>query len=257
MERIDRIEAGIIELQKSHAETEKIIMAGFTRLQKRQEKTDEQLAKTDAQLAKTDAQLAKTDAQLAKTDAQLAKTDAQLAKTDAQLAKTDAQLAKTDASIQALQKSHAETEAQVKETSRILSNIGFNLGIVAEEYFYHAMVDRPVLGGITFDTVEANIKSRTKTAEDEFDIVMYNGDSIGLIEIKHKVHPSDLVTLTTQKVQNFRSLFPDYKDYKIYLGIAGMSVPEEVAKQAQSKGIAVLRQKGEVTEISDKHLTAY
>ncbi|MDX2195523.1 MAG: hypothetical protein NW207_03810 [Cytophagales bacterium] len=215
MERIDRIEAGIIELQKSHAETEKIIMAGFTRLQKRQEKTDAQLAKTDAQLAKTDAQLAKTDAQLAKTDAQLAKTDAKL------------------------------------------WSIGVNLGHTAEEYFYYALVDNPMLGGITFDTVEANIKSRTKTVEDEFDIVMYNGDSIGLIEIKHKVHPSDLVTLTTQKVQNFRSLFPDFKDYKIYLGIAGMSVPEEIAKQAQSKGIAVLRQKGEVTEISDKHLIAY
>ncbi|MDX2196544.1 MAG: hypothetical protein NW207_09010 [Cytophagales bacterium] len=182
------------------------------------------------------------EAQL-KTDASIQALQESQAKTDAQLAKTDAQLAKT--------------EVQVKETSRTLSNLGFNLGIVAEEYFYYAMVEKPVMGGITFDVVKANIKSRTKAVEDEFDIVMYNGDTIGLIEIKHKVHPSDLQTLTTQKVHNFRLLFPDYKDYKIYVGIAGMSVPEEVAKQALDKGIAVLRQKGDVTEIVDTHLTAY
>ncbi|MDX2196837.1 MAG: hypothetical protein NW207_10495 [Cytophagales bacterium] len=187
-----------------------------------------------------------------------------LAIIEANMIKIQEAQAKTDASIQALQKSQAKTDAQLAKTDAQLAktdaklwSIGVNLGHTAEEFFYYAMVEKPVLGGITFDTVDTNIKSHTKTLQDEFDIVMYNGDSIGLIEVKHKVHPSDLHTLTTQKVQNFRLLFPDFKDYKIYVGIAGMSVPEAVAKQAHQKGIAVLRQKGEVTHIQDSNLKAY
>ncbi|MDX2196834.1 MAG: hypothetical protein NW207_10480 [Cytophagales bacterium] len=232
MDRLAIIEANMIKIQEAQLKTD----ASMKALQKSQAKTDAQLEKTYASIQALQESQAKTDAQLAKTDAQLAKTDAQLAKTDAQLAKTDAQLAKTDAK---------------------LWSIGVNLGHTAEEYFYYALVEKPVLGGITFDTVDANIKSHTKTLQDEFDIVMYNGDTIGLIEVKHKVHPSDLETLTTQKTKNFRLLFPDYKDYKIYVGIAGMSIPEEIAGQAQNKGIAVLRQKGEVTEINDTHIKAY
>lgn len=204
MDRLDRIENAIIELQKSHIQAE-------------------------ARQAKTDLQLAKTDEQLAKTDAQLAKTDAQLAKTDLKL----------------------------KETATILSNIGINLGHTAEELFFYALEANPVLGNIKFDEVQSNIKAKTKNIQDEFDIVLYNGDSIGLVEIKHKVHPNDIQKLLTQKVKNFRILFPYYATHKIYLGIGGMSVPKEVADIASNYGIAVLRQKGELTEIKADKITAY
>jgi len=163
-------------------------------------------------------------------------TGAQLAKTDAQLAKTDAQLAKTD---------------------KILSGLGINLGHTAEEYFYYAMEDKKQMGGIQYQDIEQNLKSKTKKLEDEFDIVLYNGDSIGIIEVKHKVHPSDIQKLISKKAENFRILFNDYKDYKIYLGIAGFSIPKEVDDEARRNGVAVLRQKGNVLEMDDNNMKIY
>ena len=156
--------------------------------------------------------------------------------TDAQLAKTDAQLAKTD---------------------KILSGLGINLGHTAEEYFYYAMEDKKQMGGIQYQDIEQNLKSKTKKLEDEFDIVLYNGDSIGIIEVKHKVHPSDIQKLISKKAENFRILFNDYKDYKIYLGIAGFSIPKEVDDEARRNGVAVLRQKGNVLEMEDNNMKIY
>jgi hypothetical protein len=205
------------------------IERAIEKMQTRQLQIDKQLAKTDAQLAKTDIQLAKTDAQLAKTDAQLAKTDAQLAKTDAKL----------------------------KDTSKILSNIGINLGHTAEEFFFYSLEENKKLGSILFDEIQMNVKAKVSKVQDEFDIVLYNGNTIGLVEIKHKVHPNDIENLATKKVDNFRILFPYYANYKIYLGIGGMSIPNNVAETAKKKGIALLRQKGQLTNIEAETMTAY
>ena len=178
-----------------------------------------------------------------RTDAQLAKTDAQLAKTDAQLAKTDAQMAKSD--------------RKLERTVELLGNMGRNLGSVAEEFFYEALNEKKVLGNIKFDEIKSNIKTKINKTEDECDIVMYNGNSVGIIEIKHKVHPNDLVTLYTKKLENFRSLYPTYKNHNIYLGIAGFSIPAIVEAEAHKRGIAVLKQKADIAIIDAKNLKAF
>ena len=191
MSRIDRIEKGIIALQKS------------------QRKTDRQLAKTDAQLAKTDAQLAKTDAQLA-----------------------------------LLISRQEKGEEQLLETRRIVSGIGVNLGDAAEDFFAHSLQENKVLGDIHFDSIAFGLHSQKGKIQDEFDIVMYNGDSVAIIEVKHKVHPADLDTLMKKKLPNFRALFPRFSDMHCYLGLAGMSFPKSLVESAEKAGVAILRQKG-------------
>jgi len=171
------------------------------------------------------------------------RTDAQLAQTDAQLAKTDAQLAKTD--------------LKLKETAQHLSNIGVNLGHVAEEFFYYALKNKPELGNVKFDSIALNVFSNNRKLQDEFDIVLYNGDAIGIVEVKHKVHPKDIEKLKTTKLGNFRQLFPQYAGHRFYLGIGGSSIPSMVADMAKADGIAVLRQKGDVAEIEADNLVAY
>jgi len=190
MDRLDRIEAGILALQESQT-------------------------RTDAQLAKTDAQLAKTDAQLARTDEKL------------------------------------------RETNRIMSNIGINLGSVAEEFFYYALLEKKTLGNVAFDDIRYNVFSKTKKLEDEFDIVMFNGNSVGIIEVKHKVHPNDIEVLKSKKLRNFKLLFPDYADSKFILGVAGMSIPADTAKLAKEEGMVVLRQKGDLLEVDEDAIKWY
>ena len=174
------------------------------------------------------------------------KTDRQLAKTDAQLAKTDIQQAKTDVQLALLIAQQKEGELQLAETKRILSGIGINLGDVAEDFFGNTLQEKKMLGDIQFDAVALQLKAHKGKVQDEFDIVMYNGHAIGLVEVKHKVHPSDIEKLVSAKLPNFRKLFPQYADFDFYLGIAGMSIPNTAADLAEKAGLAVLRQKGEV-----------
>jgi len=150
------------------------------------------------------------------------------AKTDEQLAKTDAQIAKTEALM-------AETTAQMKSTDETLKRMGIhlggitdNIGMTTEEYFYNSLYDNPKLGKINFDSISKNIHTKTKRLEDEYDIVMYNGDCIALIECKYKAHENDVRKLIDKKVGNFRILYPDFKDYSIYLGIASFSFYPEL-----------------------------
>ena len=199
------------------------IERGIEAIQRCQLETAEQMKKTDAQITKNAIQLAKTDMQLAKTDAQLAKTDAQLAKTDTQLA----------------------------ETKRILSGIGINLGHAAEEFFAHSLQKSKRLGKEKFDAVALQLKAHKGKLQDEFDVVMYNGSSVALVEIKHRVHPLDVEHLITRKLPHFKALFPAYEKSDFFLGIGGMSIPQEVAEMAEEAGIAVLRQVGNVLMMND------
>ena len=160
--------------------------------------------------------------------------------------------------------SQAETTAQMKSTDETLKRMGIHLGgisdsigLSAEEYFYNSLQTKPVLGGFKFDNIEKNIHSRKLRLEDEYDIVMYNGDCIALIECKYKAHENDLRKLMDKKVSNFRELFPYYKDYKIYLGLASFSFYPELEELAKQNGVAILKQKGELLEVEAENLKVY
>ena len=162
------------------------------------------------------------------------------------LLKNMTRLDRIERGIEALQLSQLKTDSQLAKTNRILSGIGINMGHAAEEFFAHSLQEKKTLGKVRFDAVALQLKAHKGRVQDEFDVVMYNGESVGLVEIKHKVHPADVEQLITRKLPNFRALFPKYADAVFYLGIAGMSIPGEVAEMAENAGIAVLRQKGDL-----------
>ena len=202
--------------------------------------TDNELKEIFAKLAL--AQL-ETEAQFARTEEQFARTEEQFARTEAQFARTDAQIAKS--------------EAKQDRMGLNLGNISNNNGYSTEEYFYNSLLDNPMLGGVEYDKIKKNVYSVTKKLEDQFDIVLYNGNCIALIECKYKAHENDLHKLIDKKVANFRTLFPDFEDYSIYLGLASFSFYEELETLAKQKGVAILKQKGDVVEIEAKNLKAY
>jgi hypothetical protein len=87
--------------------------------------------------------------------------------------------------------------------------------------------------------MDTNLARKNKKIGDEFDIVMYNGKSLAIIEIKYKAHVKDVERITAQKLPNFRALFPQYAEYPVYLGIG------------------ILQQKGGVMEADTSHIRAY
>ena len=195
----------------------------------------------------TDNELKELVAGLAVSNAELVlmskETNAKFAETEAQMKETSAQMKRTDATLERM--------------GITLGNHTNNSGSITEEYFYNSLKTKPVLGGVKYDLVDRNIKGNVLKARDEFDIVMYNGDSIALIECKSKAHETDLRKLIDNKANNFRTLFPDYKDYKIYLGFASFSFYDELTEIAKENGVAILKHTGELAEIEADNLKAY
>ena len=119
-----------------------------------------------------------------------------------------------------------------------------NIGSVTEEFFVNALNKKPVINGITFDTVSKQLNGRSNGIQDEFDIVLINGTCVFIIEVKNKAHKKDIDCLINKKSQNFATLFPHYKHYKAYLGLATFCIDDELKSYAISKGITVLQQQG-------------
>ena len=138
-----------------------------------------------------------------------------------------------------------------------LGGIGNSNGAFAEDYFATVLREKKQFAGLKFDEVEVNMKSKQGAIKDEFDIVMYNGTAVAIIDVKYKAKAEDLETMVQQKVSNFRRLFPFYAGHKVYLGIAGLSFNEYVYARAKKLGIGILKQKGDTIESDTSFVRAY
>ena len=182
-------------------------------------------------------------------------------KTDKELDKFLAGIIVSSAELKEMQKKNelqfARTDKTLERMGITLGNVTNNIGSITEEYFFNCLIEKPVLGGVKYDKVRRNISGVGLKSEDEFDIVMYNGDSIALIECKNKAHKNDLMKLIEKKAANFKDVFPNFKDYKIFLGLASFSFYPELEEMAKENGVAILKQKGDVVEIEADNLKAY
>jgi hypothetical protein len=164
-------------------------------------------------------------------------------------------LAKTD---RYLSKKFAETDRLIKANSREIGGISKSNGEIAEEYFTNSFIKNLHFAGQEFDSLTSNLNKKiTKiNLQGEFDIVLYNCTSIAIIEVKYKAEKNDLEPLLL-KPPVFKRLFPEYRNFKIYLGLAGLSMKKEVEMEAEKLGIAVIKQVGKTMIIHDEHLKVF
>jgi len=180
---------------------------------------------------------------------------------------TDRRMKETDRLLKNVAASQEDTDRQMKKTDlRInalaseLNGISKSNGDFAEEYFNNAFENENLIfAGMHFDYLKNDINlSNPKSGkrDEQFDIVLYNEESVAIIEIKYKAGKNDIHDII-RKAEAFRSWFPEYADHKIYLGLAGMSFLKNTIKDAEDKGIAIIRQRGDKTIVNDKNLIAY
>jgi hypothetical protein len=168
------------------------------------------------------------------TDEQMKQTDEQMKKTDEQMRRTDEQMKRTD--------------EKLKKMGIHLGNISNNQGDVAEEFFYNSIKSNPTLGGIAYDFTEKNVTRNKGDVEDEFDMVLVNGNDVAIIETKYKAHHNDLERLIHNKYENFKKLYPEYREYNHHLGLASFYFNDDLKKEALKQGVMVLQRKGDVVE---------
>jgi hypothetical protein len=151
----------------------------------------------------------------------------------------------------------ADTNKTVKAVSLQMGGMANSNGDSAEAYFYNALGDTMQFGSQHYDIVEPDVRRTINGVRDQFDIVMYNGTSIAIIEVKYKADLDDFDALVTKKVKNFRAFFPQYSGHQVYLGLGSMSFDAKVIAHARNLGVGILEQKGGVLETDTANMRAY
>ncbi|WGK69335.1 hypothetical protein P0082_00320 [Candidatus Haliotispira prima] len=242
---------GIAESRKSQAKADLEFRESMAKLQESQAQTDLQMRESQAESRKSMAEFRKSMAEFRESEA---KANSEFRE---QLRESQA---KSDLEFQKLQKFQAETGLQIREMGRRvddvakqLGHIGINTGDFAEELFWSSLKANPVLGGTLYNRVVRNVWD--DEGNTEYDILLFNHNSVAIIEVKYKAKSSDIKNLL-KKVDTFRNSHPDHAKHNIYLGLATTTRDryyEKLVAKATEAGIYLLGQEGNHVELlSDK-----
>ena len=165
---------------------------------------------------------------------------------------TDQELKDLVASLAVAQ---AKTDEKIDRIASLVGNISNNQGDVAEEYFINSLEEYLKVGTIDFDYIISNFKAKkAHNILAEYDILLVNGESVAIVEVKYKAHLKDLEKLP-KKIEQLKNL-PQYKNYKVYAGIATFYATDKLIKKAEELGYFILQRKGDVMITHSNHLKA-
>ena len=154
----------------------------------------------------------------------------------------------------------AKTGRQIEKTEKMIGGISTNNGLFAEEYFYNSLrKGEKILLGERFDKLiksEIMVDEETKKTKGELDIMLINGKALVIVEVKFRVRDKH-VEKGLKKVKIFRERFPEYKNHKVYLGLASMVFDEAIEEKCKENGIAVIKQVGDSVFIHDENLKVF
>jgi hypothetical protein len=163
------------------------------------------------------------------------------------------------AEIKEIQKENAKGVKELKES---IFGVSTSNGMIAEDYFYNSLSVTKTFGGVHYDDIERNIRQTRKLPDKtrvrgEYDIMLSNDNAACVIEAKYRVRKEDVTELAGRQAANFKILFPEYADYKLYLGIGGMCFEEGAEAEAKKLGMGILKLNGDAVEVQDADLKVY
>jgi hypothetical protein len=171
---------------------------------------------------------------------------------DRRSADFDLQLKK---SSEDFERKSADFDRRMKKISDQIGGLSNSHGFFAEEYFFNSFENgQKTFFGEEFDSCKRNMVGLKY--EDEYDIVLINGQSVGIVEVKYKVHLKDIESVI-RKVNSFKINFDNFDHHRFYLGLASLAFNDAVEKECTKQGIAVIKQVGETVVVNDKHLKVF
>ena len=161
--------------------------------------------------------------------------------------------------IGGIAESAAEYEKWKKEMQRYVGGISESNGDMAEEMIYNSLEKNKTFAGIKFDKIERNVNMKINLLDlaGEYDVVLKNGDTLAIIETKYKVKQKDVSKFLDVQVPKFRKLFPAFNDYKIILGIGGMSFEDKAINEAKENGVGIIKIVGDKVEYQTEKIKIY
>ena len=140
-------------------------------------------------------------------------------------------------------KYNANREKSFKNLKKLFSDYGLVSGREAEFNFKLALKRNHLLcGGIQFDTLKSNVQKSKKSRE--YDLILINGNYVGLIEVKRTASIEDIDKLVTEQAISFRIDFPQYKDKILVCFLASYVAIDDVIEKANNLGVGILLQDG-------------
>ncbi|MDT9185753.1 hypothetical protein [Limnospira sp. PMC 289.06] len=148
-----------------------------------------------------------------------------------------------------------ESDRRFRETERIikqqneklnqeLGKLGNRLGEFVEWQVRPAAVQLFQKRGIAVNEFHGDLSVKRFGEALEIDLLVVNSDQAILVEVKSKLSQTD-IDEHLERLEKFKRLMPRYSDVKAMGAVAGMVVPEEVARYGYRRGLFVLAQSGD------------
>ena len=196
----------------------------------------------------------------AKYKQERAEAEAKRAEADAKRAEADAKYKQERAEADVrFDKQSADFDRRMKNLNEMIGGVSNSNGMHAEEFFYNAinMGDKHLFGE-HFDQCYSLLKRYQKENQEkcEQDILLINGKAVAIVEVKYRARKED-VQKVVNRLPKFRALYPEYKDHRVYLGLAAMSFDRGVEKESAKEGVAIVKQVGDTMVVNDAYLKAF
>jgi hypothetical protein len=154
---------------------------------------------------------------------------------------TDRRFKETDRRFQ-------ETERLLKEQSQRvdeqLGKLGNRLGEFVEWQVRPAAVKLFQARGVGVHELHSGVSAHRPEGSIEIDLLVVNETEAVVIEVKSKLTQAD-VDEHLERLAKFKQLMPLYRPMRVLGAVAGMVVPEDVARYAHRRGLFVLAQSGD------------
>jgi len=197
-------------------------------------------------------------AMYAETDKRFKETEQFIKNLSIESKKTDKRFKETKQFIKNLSIESEKTDKLIKNLSKLVGGMGNSNGEMAEEYFYNAFQADKYFANERFYRVRRNQIYRKEEIKAEFDLVLLNGKSAALIEVKYNAKPDNVsIEKIISKIAYFKILYPECKNFNIYLGVAAMSFKEGLEAELHQAGIATIRPVGKKMVKFDKDVKVF
>lgn len=144
-----------------------------------------------------------------------------------------------------------ETAQRMKETDRLIGNLGSRLGEVIEHLMSPKLHEKFEELGLRFTRASRNheIRDQNKNRLTEIDVFLENGEYAMAVEVKTRLATED-VKDHVKRLEILRKVADDHNDRRKYLGaVAGAVVDKRVSAYAQKAGFYVIIPSGETVDI--------
>jgi hypothetical protein len=137
-----------------------------------------------------------------------------------------------------------ETDRLIQQVSQQIGKLGNRLGEFVEWQVRPAAVRVFQERGIAVHELYADISIQREGEGLEIDLLVINSNEAVVVEVKSKLTQAD-VDEHLKRLSKFKRLMPRYQDVRAMGAVAGMVVPEDVARYAYRRGLFVLAQSGD------------